>query len=231
MMLPEVHALLQRIHWLGHSSFRIDSPDNGGPVIYIDPWRLPDDEPPADILLVSHDHHDHCSPRDISRIRTPNTIVVANPGAAKVLGPGVTVLRAWQSAPTIGSITLRAVPAYSLDKASNAKQTGGLGFLLTFADYTVLYFAGDTDFIPEIERVRCDIALLPVDGIHTMSADDAAKAARVMRAHVAVPMHYGSGVAGTRFDGSRFCDLVKSPVEAILLPNEGRELPTTGSLG
>lgn len=231
MTTPEVQALVQQIHWLGHSTFRIGGRDHEGPIIYFDPWRLPDGEPPADMILVSHDHHDHCSPRDIEKIRSGDTIVIANPNAAKVLGAGVTVLRVWQSAPTIGGITLRAVPAYSLDRASHARETGGLGYVLTFPNYTVLYFAGDTDLIPEMERVRCDIALLPVDGIQTMSVDDAARAARLMRAQVAIPMHYGSGLAGTRFDGSRFCDGVKPPVEALLPANEGKDVPTTGPLG
>lgn len=230
-MTNESHPLLKYIHWLGHSSFRIGDSTTDLPVIYIDPWRLPDDGPLADIILISHDHHDHCSPGDVERIRTSDTIVVGNPAVARVLGPGTTVLRAWQSAPTIGSITLRSVPAYTPEKALHSKDLGGLGFLLTLSDYSVVYFAGDTAIIPEMERVDCDIALLPVDGIQTMSPEEAAQAARMLQPQHAIPMHYGSGVAGTRFDGSRFCDLVKPPVHGVLLPNEGKEVPTTGPLG
>ena len=161
----------------------------------------------------------------------PDTIVVANPSAAKVLGPGTIVLRAWQTAPTIGGITLRAVPAYNLDKALHAKESGVLGFVITFPDYRVLYFAGDTDFIPEMEHITCDVALLPVGGTTTMSVEDAVEAVRLLRPQYVIPMHFGSAEEGTRFDGSRFCDLVKPPVKAVLLPNEGKEVPTTGSLG
>src|SRR2546429_424979 len=51
--------------WLGHASFRIDSP--GGKRIYVDPWldgnpKLPDSEKQperVDLVLVTHGHDDH----------------------------------------------------------------------------------------------------------------------------------------------------------------------------
>lgn len=229
-MTTEAHPLLQHIHWLGHSTFRIGDPDNE-PVIYIDPWRLPEGEPPADLILVSHEHYDHCSPNDVETIRTPDTVVVANEAGARALGPGTIVLRAWQSAPTVGGLVLRAVPAYSLDKPTHARDSDGLGFIITFRDYSALYFAGDTDLIPEMAHVQCDIALLPVGGVHTMTVEEAVQAARQLAPQVAIPMHYASGVAGTPLDGRLFCSLVKPPVQAVLLPNEGRAGPPTGPLG
>ena len=75
--------LLQNLHWLGHDSFRLDGP----PVIYFDPWKLPPGSPKADIVLVSHEHGDHCSPADVKKINGPNTVVIANPTAAAKL-PG-----------------------------------------------------------------------------------------------------------------------------------------------
>jgi L-ascorbate metabolism protein UlaG (beta-lactamase superfamily) len=229
-MTSEVHSLVRHTHWLGHSSFRIGDPDER-PILYIDPWRLPDGEPPADIILVSHEHYDHCSPADVETIRTSDTIVVSSPAAAKVLGPGTLVLRAWQSAPTIGGLSLRAVPAYSFDKPSHAKDNDGLGFVITFRDHTALYFAGDTDLVPEMAHIQCDIALLPIGGVETMTVEEAVEAARQLSPEVAVPMHYGSGVAGAPLDGKLFCGLVKPPVQAVLLPNEGKQGPATGPLG
>ena len=61
--------------------------------------------------------------------------------------------------------------------------------------------------------------------------EEAVEAAHQLSPEVAVPMHYGSGVAGAPLDGKLFCGLVKPPVQAVLLPNEGKQGPATGPLG
>ena len=82
-------SLLDRLHWLGHASFRLDGP----PVIYFDPWRLQGAPPEAGVVLVSHEHSDHCSPQDVERVRGPGTVVVASPAAAQKLLGELHVLR------------------------------------------------------------------------------------------------------------------------------------------
>jgi L-ascorbate metabolism protein UlaG (beta-lactamase superfamily) len=216
--------MIERIHWLGHASFRINGPPHkDGPIIYIDPWRLPAKSPPADIILVSHDHHDHCSPQDIASIRRDNTVVVSNTRAAEIIGPGVQVLRPWQGAINVGEVCLRAVPAYTLDKAFHDKSFDGLGFLITLMRYDI-YFAGDTDLIPEIDKIGCDIALLPVGGVFTMSYTEAAEASKRLRPRYAVPMHYGQEVRGSKDDGRRFCEIVNNGTQAVELPLENPNL-------
>ncbi len=212
--------MIGRIHWLGHASFRINGPPHDdGPVIYIDPWQLPPDSPPADFILVSHDHHDHCSPGDISRVRHLDTVVIANQRAARLLGPGVSVLRPWQMAVSSDDVLVRAVPAYTIDKAYHAKTYEALGFIVTVAKYDI-YFAGDTDLIPEMDKISCDVALLPVGGVSTMGYVEAAEAANRLRPRYAVPMHYGLEITGSAESGRRFCQLVVDGIRALELPNE-----------
>lgn len=212
--------MIERIHWLGHSSFRINGPpDKDGAVIYIDPWRLAPDSVPADIVLVSHDHHDHCSPKDIAQIRRASTVVICNPRTAEIIGPDVQVIRPWQGAINVGSTSVRAVPAYTLNKAFHDKSFDGLGFVITLMRYDI-YFAGDTDLIPEIEKIGCDIALLPVGGVFTMDYSQAAEAVKQLHPRYAVPMHYGQEVRGSKDDGRRFCELVNNGTQAIELPIE-----------
>jgi L-ascorbate metabolism protein UlaG (beta-lactamase superfamily) len=202
-------GLLGRLHWLGHASFRLDGP----PTIYLDPWRLKGRLPQADLILISHDHHDHCSPDDVKRISGPGTVIVANATAAKKLRGDVRALRPGERT-TVGEVEIEAVPAYNVVKSYHPRQAGHVGFIVTVGGER-LYFAGDTDRIPEMVDITCDVALLPVGGNYTMDAAEAAAAAADIEPRVAVPMHWGAGVAGTRDDAERFRSLYDGQV-AIL---------------
>ena len=82
-------------------------------------------------------------------------------------------------------------------------------------DGTTVYFAGDTDFIPEMKSIRCDIALLPVSGTYVMTPEEAAEAAAAINPKIAVPMHYGA-IVGTEADAEKFKSLVKNCQVEIL---------------
>lgn len=204
--MDKVKEMLARLRWLGHSSFRIDGP----PTIYFDPWKLPAGSPPADLIFISHDHGDHCSPDDVAAIRRENTVIVANPSAANKLSGEVTVLRPGERT-TIGEIDIQAVPAYNIDKFRSpgvpfhSKKSQHVGYVLTLENVR-FYHTGDSDHIPEMAEIACDVALLPVSGKYVMTADEAVAAARDLQPQIAVPMHYGAGVAGTLADAESFRD-------------------------
>jgi len=211
-MSEEKPVLLDDLRWLGHDSFRIDYPL----VIYLDPWRITPENPPADIILISHEHHDHCSPEDVERLRQQGTTIIANPSAASKLEGQVTIMKAGDSL-NVKGVQIDAVPAYNLEKPFHPKSAGHVGYILTINGER-LYFAGDTDFIPEMRELHCDIALLPVSGIYVMDAVEATQAAEAIRARISIPMHYGAGVAGTIVDAEKFRSLCTVPV--ILLEAE-----------
>lgn len=206
----DARDLIDKLHWLGHDSFRFDGP----PVIYFDPWKLDGQLPVADLVLVSHEHHDHCSPDDVQAIRGPDTVVVANAGSLEQL-PGARVVRPGDRL-TVAGIEIEAVPAYNNNKYRapgvffHPQEAEHVGYIVT-VEGVRLYHSGDTDHIPEMADFDCDVALLPVSGIYVMTAEEAAGAARAIQPQIVVPMHYGAGI-GTTGDGERFAGLYDGDV-------------------
>lgn len=200
-----IQEMLEKITWLGHDCFRID----GSKTIYIDPYNI---EPgkKADIVLVTHDHFDHCSPEDIDKIVQPETVVVTEKDSAKKLSGNVKSVKPGDSL-VVEDVKIEAVPAYNTNKDFHPKANGWLGFVLEM-DGVRIYHAGDTDFIPEMEDLNVDIALLPVSGTYVMTADEAVKAAQAIDPGVAVPMHYGDIVGD-----SRDADTFKSKLEGKVI--------------
>lgn len=208
-----VDAILRKLTWLGHDAFRLEA---GGKVIYLDPFRLAGNPAPADIICISHEHYDHCSPEDVAKIQQPQTVILTEPQAAKKLSGQVRCLKIGEQA-TLGEITVEAVAAYNTNKKFHPQANRWLGFVVTVAGVR-LYHAGDTDLIPEMAQIKADIALLPVSGTYTMTAEEAAQAAISIRPQVAIPMHYGGGVVGTAEDAARFAKLLAGKVRVELLP-------------
>jgi L-ascorbate metabolism protein UlaG (beta-lactamase superfamily) len=202
--------MIEGIHWLGHSSFRID----GEKTVYIDPFRV-SQGPPADIVLVSHSHYDHCSQISIERLSKPETVIVTNAECARKLRGDLRVISPGQSV-SVEGVAIEGVAAYNIGKPFHPRTEGGLGFVVAMGGRRV-YFAGDTDLIPEMAMVKADVALLPVSGTYVMTAEEAAEAARRIRPSMAVPMHYGS-IIGSSADAARFRDLAGVAVE--ILPRE-----------
>ena len=82
--------MVENIHWLGHDGFRID----GKATIYVDPWNLSAGAPKADLILITHDHYDHCSPDDVAEISKEGTVIVTIAAAARQLEGNVHVVKA-----------------------------------------------------------------------------------------------------------------------------------------
>ncbi|MDY7040423.1 MAG: MBL fold metallo-hydrolase [Chloroflexota bacterium] len=203
--------MVDNIHWLGHDSFRIEGPVT----IYVDPWQLPAGVPRADVILVTHDHYDHCSPEDVSKISKPDAVVVTIAAAAKKLKGDVRVVEPGDSL-TVKGIPIEAVPAYNVNKHFHPKEAGHVGFIVTVEGQRI-YHAGDTDFVPEMKDLEVDIALLPVSGTYVMTADEAVNAAKAISPRVAIPMHYGE-IVGDQADAQHFRELYGG--EVVILPLE-----------
>ncbi|RPI79374.1 MAG: MBL fold metallo-hydrolase [Desulfobacteraceae bacterium] len=207
-----MQEIVKKIHWLGHDAFRID----GEKVIYIDPYQIKGG-PKADIILVTHEHFDHCSPDDIQKIQQAATVIVTEKDSAKKLKGDVRILKSGASI-LIDKVKIEAVPSYNIDKQFHPQKNGWLGFVLEMNGVRI-YHAGDTDFIPEMKNLKVDIALLPVSGTYVMTADQAIKAALAIKPKLAIPMHYGA-IVGTDEDAIKFKELLAGKVEVQILNKE-----------
>ena len=207
---------LKNIKWLGHDGFAITEQ---GVTVVIDPFKA-ESAPPADIILVTHAHYDHCSVDDIARLVKPSTVIVTEPESAAKLAEAKIPAEVRTLAPgertTVSDIAIEAVPAYNVNKQFHPREKNWLGFIVTIGGRRI-YHAGDTDLIPEMAGLKVDVALLPVSGTYVMTADEAVAAAKRIRPGTAVPMHYNA-IVGSDADADAFRKGLEGECEVVVLP-------------
>ena len=203
-----IQEMGQRIAWLGHDGFRIDA----SKTIYIDPYEIESGDK-ADMILITHEHFDHCSPADAAKVQDEKTIIITEKDSAGKLSGDVRVMKPGDRL-TIDTITVEATPAYNINKNFHPKENGWLGFIIDI-DGVRIYHAGDTDFIPEMKRLNVDIALLPVSGTYVMTSDEAVEAALAINPALAIPMHYGA-IVGDATDADNFKAKLQGKVEVLI---------------
>lgn len=202
-----------QIKRINHSCFLIKNDKT----VYTDPFSVPDGMPAADVIFVSHSHYDHCSIDEIKKIANADTIIVCPKIAGDKLGWKYTrlIVKPGQVADVAG-MHVEVVFAYNINKAFHPKsREDNVGYVFVL-DEKRFYFAGDSDFIPEMSNLKnIDVAFLPVSGVYVMDADDAARACEAIKPKVAIPMHYGI-VVGSESDAQKFKEKAKGCEVKIL---------------
>ncbi len=202
-----------KIKWYGHDTFTLEK----GIKICLDPFKL-SKSLDADLILISHEHFDHCSLEDLKKISSDKTTIVA---AKECLSKLVDIKYREKLSivpgeeKTVRGVKIRAINAYNINKINpdtkrpfHPKEDNKVGFLIDI-EGTTIYHTGDSDLVPEMRDLRPDVLLVPVSGTYVMTAKEAAQAVEKIKPKIAIPMHFGT-IIGSENDAKEFRQLVSS---------------------
>jgi L-ascorbate metabolism protein UlaG (beta-lactamase superfamily) len=226
---------------VGHSTFLIQyraaniltDPvfvDRASPVPFAGPKRVRapgvrlNDLPAISLVLLSHNHYDHCDLRTLAALDRKNgpTVVTLLGNAPLLRSAGlqrVEELDWWQSSSTV--IPVWATPAQHFSARGPFDRNRALwgGFVVALGSHR-LYFAGDTGYAGHFREIPArlgpiDTALLPIGAyeprwfmkdIH-MNPEEAVRAHRDLAATRSIGMHFGTFQLTT--------EGIDAPVEAL----------------
>ena len=209
----DLQKIAGKLHWVEQACFRIDASPY---TIYIDPNSVPADKK-ADLILITHPHGDHWSEAELDKIVKPTTILIA---PAEVVYNGTIgkriILTPGDEFNGLPGVKIKAVPAYNITKTwFHARENNWVGYLIKTNGVTI-YHAGDTERVPEMKTFTADIALLPLGQTYTFNTvNDAAEAAKDVKAKLAIPMHFGL-YEGTEADALTFQTLLSGTIPVII---------------
>lgn len=190
---------------------------SGNIKIYFDPIKM-DRKYDADYIFITHSHYDHFSKEDILNIKNDNTVIIGPYDIYdKCLEMGFSKDRVIKVKPCeeydYGVIRFKTVYAYNLNKTFHLKESNWVGYVLEF-EGKKYYIAGDTDVIMDNLSVlkNIDVAFIPIGGVYTIDALEAAGYVNNIKPKEVVPIHYGM-VVGDEKDLKQFILNVSSDIK------------------
>lgn len=186
------------------SSIRIE----GSRVLYFDPFQVKTSSHDADIIFITHEHYDHFEPDSIAKIKKEDTFLVAPESMQKKvlsesgMESSQCVFYKPGAAQKLDNLVIETIPAYNKMKPFHTKGKKWQGYVVNM-DGVRYYVSGDTDVNEDIEKVRCDVALVPIGGFYTMDKKQAAEYIARIEPKAVIPTHYGS-IVGNQEDGAEF---------------------------
>jgi L-ascorbate metabolism protein UlaG (beta-lactamase superfamily) len=192
--------------WLGHGSFRFDSP--GGKRIYVDPFlsgnpSTPDNEKEPeriDIIAITHGHGDHVGDT-VELARKHGPVVVAPVELADWLATKHELEKV-EDPNKGGTVDVDGIKITLTDAKHSSSTNDGTyagepcGLVFELENGTTLYFAGDTTVFGDMQLIARlygpETAILPIGDHYTMGPKEAALALELLGATRCVPCHHGT---------------------------------------
>lgn len=201
------------IIWHGHSCFKIQSKNHEEITIVIDPFdktvglKVPRLQ--ADILAITHDHHDH----NYQEAVKGETFVINSPGEYEIKGVYIYGIASWHDSKNGAERGLNTIYRFEMDDISLV-HLGDLGHILTNQ---------------QLERLQnVDVLLIPVGGTYTIAARQAVEVINQLEPRIVIPMHYKIPGLTIKVDGvDKFCqEIGVCPTERLdKLKLTRRDLP------
>ena len=197
-----------KLTWLGHATFRIQTP--GGKTILIDPWVMNNPMTPEkektiqhlDVMLCTHAHGDHIGDAvEIGNKDQPTTVAI--PELTSWLGKkGLKNLIMMNKGGTVKVADIKVTMVHA-DHSCGIQDGGQMiyggeacGYVVSFENDVKMYHAGDTNVFGDMDIIRelygPEIVMLPIGDHYTMSPREAAHACKLLKPKVVIPMHFGT---------------------------------------
>jgi len=149
------------------------------------------------IVLISHAHRDHLSPKTLARFPETMTILCPPPSAEKLsdLDRNVKAVAPGDSIPFPGGVIFpvsahHAGGRYSLNAGTDGR---ALGYIIRTPQIT-LYYSGDTEFFDGLRNIgatyRPELALLNINS--HLNGSDAVRAVFALGLKKVIPNHFGA---------------------------------------
>jgi L-ascorbate metabolism protein UlaG (beta-lactamase superfamily) len=197
-----------QLTWLGHATFRVQTP--AGRTVLIDPWVMGNPACPpgekqvkkVDVMLCTHGHFDHIGDAlEIAKQHHP-TIVGIFELCAWLEKKGAKNTSPMNKGGTqqVGDIKVTMVHAEHSCGIQDGDQIvyGGeaCGYVIEFENGLKIYHAGDTCVFGDMRIIhdlyKPEVVMLPIGDRFTMSPREAAYAIELLRPKVVVPMHFAT---------------------------------------
>lgn len=200
------------VHPVHHASIVLETPVG---VIYVDPVGDPSEYegmPPADLILITHEHGDHYNAETLAAVKGENTQLITNPAVFDMLSDEMKTNAQSMENGASASLTdlqIDAIPAYNMTEERQNFHPEGRdnGYVLTM-DAFKIYISGDTEDIPAMRELEdVDLAFVCMNLPFTMTAEAAADAVKEFAPTYVYPYHYRGRDGGTQ-DPDAFAEMV-----------------------